>query len=134
MWGPETTFNTAIQSLPTPLPFPSSQAIQAFVRQSITYIDHAPDQDTKVALIKTLQAVTEGKVCLQRQTELPRQKKYHPACTFLQIFVEIERARLTRRLATIREAEGNINDAADTMQEVPVVSNQPDNQLRQNFC
>ena len=38
-----------------------------------------------------------------------------------QIFVEIERARLTRRLAAIREAEGNINDAADTMQEVPVV-------------
>lgn len=38
------------------------QAIQAFVRQAITYIDHAPDQDTKVALIKTLQAVTEGKV------------------------------------------------------------------------
>ena len=40
----------------------------------------------------------------------------------LQIFVEIERARLTRRLAAIREAEGNIADAADTMQEVPVVS------------
>jgi len=40
------------------------QAIQAFVRQAITYIDQAPDQDTKVALIKTLQAVTEGKVGL----------------------------------------------------------------------
>ena len=39
----------------------------------------------------------------------------------VQIFVEIERARLTRRLAAIREAEGNIDDAADTMQEVPVV-------------
>ena len=42
--------------------------------------------------------------------------------SYLQIFVEIERARLTRRLAAIREAEGNIADAADTMQEVPVVS------------
>ena len=41
--------------------------------------------------------------------------------SYLQIFVEIERARLTRRLAAIREAEGNIADAADTMQEVPVV-------------
>jgi hypothetical protein len=42
--------------------------------------------------------------------------------TVLQIFVEIERARLTRRLAIIREAEGNIAEAADTLQEVPVVS------------
>jgi hypothetical protein len=39
----------------------------------------------------------------------------------LQIFVEIERARLTRKLAAIREAEGNINEAADTLQEVAVV-------------
>lgn len=43
-------------------------------------------------------------------------------CAMLQIFVEIERARLTRRLATIKEAEGNIAEAADTLQEVPVVS------------
>lgn len=39
-----------------------------------------------------------------------------------QIFVEIERARLTRRLAAIQEADGQIQEAADTMQEVPVVS------------
>uniref|UniRef100_A0A7R9YZL2 PCI domain-containing protein n=1 Tax=Chlamydomonas euryale TaxID=1486919 RepID=A0A7R9YZL2_9CHLO len=73
------------------------QAIQAFVRQAMTYIDKAPNQEAKVALIKTLQAVTEGK-----------------------IFVEIERARLTRRLAAINEAEGKIDEAADTLQEVPV--------------
>jgi hypothetical protein len=40
----------------------------------------------------------------------------------LQIFVEIERARLTRKLAAMREAEGNIAEAADTLQEVAVVS------------
>lgn len=73
------------------------QAIQAFVRQAMKYIDDITDQDTKVSLIKTLQTVTEGK-----------------------IFVEIERARLTRRLAIIKEAEGNIAEAADTLQEVPV--------------
>lgn len=28
----------------------------------MTYIDQAPDSETKVSLIKTLQAVTEGKV------------------------------------------------------------------------
>ena len=44
------------------------------------------------------------------------------ASVHAQIFVEIERARLTRRLAAIKEAEGNITEAADTLQEVPVVS------------
>jgi len=42
-------------------------------------------------------------------------------CLLLQIFVEIERARLTRRLAAMKEAEGNIAEAADTLQEVAVV-------------
>ena len=41
------------------------QAVQAFVRQAMGYIDHTPDKETKVELIKTLQTVTEGKVrCL----------------------------------------------------------------------
>jgi hypothetical protein len=39
----------------------------------------------------------------------------------MQIFVEIERARLTRRLATMKEGEGNIAEAADILQEVAVV-------------
>lgn len=39
-----------------------------------------------------------------------------------QIFVEIERARLTRKLAAMKEAEGNIAEAADILQEVAVVS------------
>uniref|UniRef100_A0A7S0WTH9 PCI domain-containing protein n=1 Tax=Chlamydomonas leiostraca TaxID=1034604 RepID=A0A7S0WTH9_9CHLO len=73
------------------------QAIQAFVRQAMTYIDQTPDKETKVSLIKTLETVTEGK-----------------------IFVEIERARLTRKLAAIKEAEGNVAEAADILQEVAV--------------
>eukprot|EP00798_Chlamydomonas_sp_ICE-L_P019746 gene19746-26438_t len=73
------------------------QAVQAFVRQAIGFLDSAPDKETKMSMIKTLLVVTEGK-----------------------IFVEIERARLTRRLAATYEAEGNINEAADTLQEVPV--------------
>jgi hypothetical protein len=40
----------------------------------------------------------------------------------LQIFVEIERARLTRKLAAMKEAEGQIAEAADILQEVAVVS------------
>ena len=39
----------------------------------------------------------------------------------LQIIVEIERARLTRRLARIQEEDGKISEAADTLQEVAVV-------------
>ncbi|GFR44258.1 hypothetical protein Agub_g5460 [Astrephomene gubernaculifera] len=73
------------------------QAIQATVRQAMSYIDAIEDKDTRVSLIKTLQAVTEGK-----------------------IFVEIERARLTRRLAVIKEAEGKVEEAADILQEVAV--------------
>ena len=39
-----------------------------------------------------------------------------------QIYVEIERARLTRKLAQLKEQEGNIAEAADVLQEVAVVS------------
>ena len=35
------------------------------MRQAMTYIDHTPDKETRVELIKTLQSVTEGKVCHQ---------------------------------------------------------------------
>eukprot|EP00879_Flechtneria_rotunda_P000771 GHRR01000892.1.p1 GENE.GHRR01000892.1~~GHRR01000892.1.p1 ORF type:complete len:495 (+),score=198.91 GHRR01000892.1:353-1837(+) len=73
------------------------QVIQAFVRQAMCYLDTLPDKETQASLIKTLQIVTEGK-----------------------IFVEIERARLTRKLAAMKEAEGNIAEAADILQEVAV--------------
>lgn len=39
---------------------------------------------------------------------------------FFQIYVEIERARLTRILATIREGQGNIAEAANVLQELQV--------------
>jgi 26S proteasome regulatory subunit N5 len=42
-----------------------------------------------------------------------------PDC--VQIYVEIERARLTRMLARIKEDEGNIDEAAEILQEVAVV-------------
>lgn len=73
------------------------QAVQAFVRQGMDYVEKTPNEETKVELIKTLQSVTEGK-----------------------IYVEIERARLTRKLAQLKEREGNIAEAADVLQEVAV--------------
>merc|ERR1712095_133131 len=48
-------------------------------------------------LINTLRTVTEGK-----------------------IYVEVERARLTHRLAKMKEAEGNVSEAAKIMQELQV--------------
>ena len=37
-----------------------------------------------------------------------------------QIYVEIERARITRQLARMREEEGKVAEAAEILQEVPV--------------
>lgn len=117
------------------------QAVQAFVRQAMGYVDEAPDEAARVELIKTLQSVTEGKVTT-RKAELPaglfrpvsiscralRLVKQGGAGSHMftwpsgmQIYVEIERARLTKRLAKIREAEGKVDEAADTLQEVAVV-------------
>lgn len=73
------------------------QAVQSMVRQCMSYIPDTPDKETRVELIKTLQALTEGK-----------------------IYVEIERARLTRQLARMKEEEGAIAEAAEILQEVAV--------------
>ncbi|KAG8383424.1 hypothetical protein BUALT_Bualt04G0011400 [Buddleja alternifolia] len=73
------------------------QAVQAMVQQAMQYIDKTPDLDTKIELIKTLNSVTTGK-----------------------IYVEIERARLIKKLAKINEEQGLIAEAADLMQEIAV--------------
>jgi 26S proteasome regulatory subunit N5 len=56
-----------------------------------------PDKATKLELLNTLRTVSAGK-----------------------IFVELERARMTRTLADMKEKEGNINEAAEVLQEVQV--------------
>ncbi|XP_028762441.1 26S proteasome non-ATPase regulatory subunit 12 homolog A [Neltuma alba] len=73
------------------------QAVTAMVQQAMQYIDETPDLDTRVELIKTLNSVSAGK-----------------------IYVEIERARLIKKLAKIKEEQGLIAEAADLMQEVAV--------------
>ena len=73
------------------------QAISAMVKEAITYIDRAPNLAVKTELIETLNTVTSGK-----------------------IFVEVEKARLTRALAKIKEEAGKIDVAASIMQEVAV--------------
>lgn len=39
-------------------------------------------------------------------------------CRPVQIYVEVERARITRMLASIKEQEGKINEASEVLQEV----------------
>ncbi|PIA47809.1 hypothetical protein AQUCO_01400417v1 [Aquilegia coerulea] len=73
------------------------QAVTAMVQQAMQYIDDTPDIETRVELIKTLNSVSAGK-----------------------IYVELERARLIKKLAKIKEEQGLIAEAADLMQEVAV--------------
>lgn len=73
------------------------QAVAKMVQECCTYVDQTPDKETKIKLIDTLRQVTEGK-----------------------IYVEVERARLTHKLAKIREDEGNITEAANIIQELQV--------------
>ncbi|XP_052195784.1 26S proteasome non-ATPase regulatory subunit 12 homolog A-like [Diospyros lotus] len=73
------------------------QAVTSMVQQAMQYINETPDLETKIELIKTLNSVSAGK-----------------------IYVEIERARLIKKLAKIKEEQGQIAEAADLMQEIAV--------------
>ncbi|KAI8912094.1 hypothetical protein DFJ77DRAFT_432383 [Powellomyces hirtus] len=73
------------------------QAVTKMIQEAMTYIDKTPDMATKLEFIETLRTVTDGK-----------------------IFVEVERARLTRTLAEIKEKEGKIVEAADILQDLQV--------------
>ena len=72
------------------------------IRRCIEYIPKLTVEQVKLTLIDTLLQVTEGK-----------------------IFVECERARLTRLLADKKEAEGKIVEAADLLQELQVPQSCP---------
>ena len=41
----------------------------------MTFLEHTPDKDTKIAMIKTLQSVTEGKVSSARSLTVCRQRQ-----------------------------------------------------------
>jgi len=71
------------------------EVIQKMVVGAMNLLDKIEDMATKLGLIDTLRLITEGK-----------------------IFVEIERARLTRILAKIKEENGEVSEAAEILQEV----------------
>jgi len=70
------------------------QVVGAMVRQATKFVDEQKDETLKLQLIHTLRAVSEGK-----------------------IFVEVERARLTKTLAVIHESKGEIEEARKIMQD-----------------
>ncbi|CAE8656918.1 unnamed protein product, partial [Polarella glacialis] len=70
------------------------RAITDMVLLAMGWLD-ALDKEQKLDLIGTLNEVTDGK-----------------------IFVEVEKARLTKMMAEMKEAEGNIEEAANLLQEV----------------
>ncbi len=72
-------------------------AVTRTVQEAMTYLEQTPDEPTKLQLLETLRDVTAGK-----------------------IYVELERARLTRKLSDIREAKGDLEGAATIMQELQV--------------
>ena len=73
------------------------EAVGAMVRKGIEYVEALTDAETKLALIETLRAISEGKM-----------------------FVEVERARLTKTLAGMLEAKGEAAEARKVMIETVV--------------
>eukprot|EP00727_Mastigamoeba_balamuthi_P002432 m51a1_g12186 putative 26s proteasome non-atpase regulatory subunit 12 (450) ;mRNA; r:6568-8753 len=71
-------------------------AVQNMVRQAMSYADDLAG-DQRVKLLEVLRTITEGK-----------------------IFVELERARITKTLAGIHEAAGELKVASKLLQEIQV--------------
>ena len=61
------------------------------------FLDDTPNIETKLSVIETLRTVTEGK-----------------------IFVEVERARVTRILSNIKKEQGDLKSATETLCELQV--------------
>lgn len=75
----------------------SKQAIVKMIQECATYVDQTPDKETKIKFIETLRTVTEGK-----------------------IYVENERARLTKILSDIKEADDDVVGAANIMEALQI--------------
>ena len=73
------------------------QAITRMVQKVMGFLDSTPNLDTKLTVIETLRTVTEGK-----------------------IFVEVERARVTKILSDIKKEQGDLKLAKDTLCELQV--------------
>lgn len=73
------------------------QAITKMVQTVVGFLDDTPDLKTKLSVIETLRTVTEGK-----------------------IFVEVERARVTKILSDIKKEQGDLKAATEVLCELQV--------------
>jgi len=73
------------------------QAVTKMVQEACSYVDQVENKANQLELIDTLRTVTSGK-----------------------IYLELERARITKKLAQMKEAEGDIAEAATILQELQV--------------
>ena len=73
------------------------QAITKMVQTVMGFLDKTPSLETKLSVIETLRTVTEGK-----------------------IFVEVERARVTKILSDIKKQQGDLKGATETLCELQV--------------
>ena len=73
------------------------QAVTKMVQKAFEYIEKCPNEESMLDLIMAIRDVTEGK-----------------------IYVEVERARVSKRLADIKENRGDIEGAASILQDLQV--------------
>ncbi|KFA72183.1 hypothetical protein S40288_06021 [Stachybotrys chartarum IBT 40288] len=73
------------------------QAVTKMVQTVVGFLDDTPDLKTKLSVIETLRTVTEGK-----------------------IFVEVERAHVTKVLSDIKKEQGDLKAATETLCELQV--------------
>ncbi|KAF7877320.1 hypothetical protein EAF04_001003 [Stromatinia cepivora] len=73
------------------------QATTKMVQVVMEFLDSTPNLETKLTVIETLRTVTEGK-----------------------IFVEVERARVTKILSDIKKEQGDLKSATDILCELQV--------------
>ena len=66
-------------------------------QKCLDFVQQVPDRETKEILLNAVRVNTEGKV-----------------------YVEVERARATRALATFKELDGSLKEAFELLQEVAV--------------
>eukprot|EP01090_Pellita_catalonica_P013100 TRINITY_DN3032_c0_g1_i2.p1 TRINITY_DN3032_c0_g1~~TRINITY_DN3032_c0_g1_i2.p1 ORF type:complete len:470 (+),score=106.44 TRINITY_DN3032_c0_g1_i2:208-1410(+) len=73
------------------------EVTKKITQSAMKFVTEVKDEEKKIELISVLRSITEGK-----------------------IYVEVERARLTKILADIKEAKGDVVGAANILQEVQV--------------
>ncbi|GAV05535.1 hypothetical protein RvY_15653 [Ramazzottius varieornatus] len=73
------------------------QAITAMVQEGMRVVEAVPDKAVQLKVIEAIRTVTEGK-----------------------IYVEVERARITYKLAIMLEGEGKIQESAEVLQDLQI--------------